>query len=130
MIWVNFKSCIDVTWLEVLERTTDVETLPLADIFGLMDAYLLQQHPLITRRLATLRMQKPKEETISEHLHRLVVEYGDSQLDDAPVQTRILLHLIRQLGASPIEEKVKAFLIEGMRVQPGRLCPAAPSCLR
>ena len=73
----------------------------MSEIFDLMDAYLLQMHPLITRRLATLRIIKPKEESISEHLHRLVVEYGDSKLDDAPVQTRILLHLIRQLGATP-----------------------------
>lgn len=118
MVWVNFKSCIDMTWLEVLQRTPGVEALPMTEVFALMEAHLLQVHPLITRRLATLRIQKPKEESISEHLHRLVVEYGDSQLDDAPVQTRILLHLIRQLGTSPTEEKVKAFLIESMRVQP------------
>ena len=118
MIWVNLKSCIDVTWLQVLQRTPGVEALSMTEIFALMEAYLLQVHPLITRRLATLRILKPKEESISEHLHRLVVEYGDSQLDDAPVQTRILLHLIGQLGSSQLEEKVKAFLIESMRVQP------------
>ena len=108
MIWVNLKSCIDVTWLQVLQRTPGVEALSMVEIFALMEAYLLQVHPLITRRLATLRILKPKEESISEHLHRLVVEYGDSQLDDAPVQTRILLHLIGQLGSSQLEEKVKA----------------------
>ena len=69
MFWVNMKSCIDVTWLQVLQRTPDVESLPMAEIFTLMEAYLLQVHPLITRRLATLRILKPKEEGIAEHLH-------------------------------------------------------------
>ena len=118
LIWVNFKSCIDTTWLEVLERTPGVASKDLVDIFKLMDTYLLQQYPLITRRLATIRIQKPKEEGIADHLHKLVTEYNDSKLDDTPVQTRILLHLIKQLGSTPVEEKVKGELIERMRVQP------------
>ena len=118
LMWVSLKACIDSTWLEILERKADIATSEMTEVFKCMEAYLLQMHPLITRRLETLRIMKPKEEPTSELLNRLMVSYHSSQLATPPVQTRCLLHCIGLLNTTPVDEKIKTYLIEKMRIDP------------
>ena len=51
-------------------------------------------------------------------MRRSYDSYLSAQLDDAPVETRALLHLITLLPSDPLSEKIEAYLMEKMRLTP------------
>ena len=91
---------------------------PLQEVFKMMQTCFLERNPLITRKLAALRITEPKEEQISDCLHRSVESYKSAYLDLAPLETRCLLHLITLLASDSLSEKIKDFSVKKMRITP------------
>ena len=83
-----------------------------------MLASYLERNPSIIQRFAALCITKSKEELISDCLHGIFDSYKSAQLDQAPIDTRCLLHLTNLLPGDNLSEKVKAHLIEKMRLTP------------
>ena len=63
MVWASFRSILDKDWVEVLSRISEK---PLQEVFKMMQTCFLERNPLITRKLAALRITEPKEEQISD----------------------------------------------------------------
>ena len=118
LVWVSLRSVVDKDWAEILARDAKIAERKLEYIFTSMDKTFLERNPIISRRLAAIRISKAKEEQISDLLHRLVEAYRSAQLDVAPLETRCLLHLVTLLPHDPISDRVRDFLIEKMRITP------------
>ena len=88
------------------------------DIIKLMLALFLEKHPLVVQRIGSLRITKEKDESISECMRRIHDAYLSAELDTAPLETLVLLHLLILLPADPLSEKVKSWLVEKMRLEP------------
>ena len=72
----------------------------------LMLSHYLEKHPLITQRIGSMRITKEKDETISDCMHRIYDCYPSAELDKAPLETLVLLHLLILLPSDPLSEKV------------------------
>ena len=73
---------------------------------------------LIVQRLSALRITKQKEEPVSDCLRRILDAYQSAELNGCPLETMALLHLVTLLPADPLSDKIKAYLVEKMRLQP------------
>ena len=65
LVWASLCSVLDRDWTNVLSRDPNINQKPFKDIFKMMQTSFLERNPLIPRRLAALRIVKPKEEQIS-----------------------------------------------------------------
>ena len=65
-----------------------------------------------------MKIRKEKEENISDIMHRINESYLSAELDKFPVETLVLLHLLTLLPSDPLSERIKAWLVEAMRVEP------------
>ena len=72
----------------------------------------------MVQRIESLRITKEKDETISDCMHRIYDSYLSAELDKAPLETLVLLHLLILLPSDPLSEKVKSWLLEKMRLEP------------
>ena len=83
-----------------------------------MLSHFLEKHPLVVQRIGSLRITKEKDETISDCMHRIYDSYLSAELDKAPLETLVLLHLLILLPSDPLSEKIKSWLVEAMRLEP------------
>ena len=83
-----------------------------------MLAAFLEKHPLVVQRINSLRITRDKDETISECMRRIYDGYLSAELDRAPLETLVLLHLLIVLPSDPLSEKIKSWLVERMRQEP------------
>ena len=95
---------IDPECDQILSRAPKIDEKNFEEIVGLMDASFLERNPLIVQRLSSLRIFKAKEESVSNCMRRIHDSYLSAQLDNAPVKTRALLHLITLLPSDPLSE--------------------------
>ena len=51
-------------------------------------------------------------------MRRIHYAYLSAELDKAPLETLVLLHLLILLPSDPLSEKVKSWLVEKMRLEP------------
>ena len=84
----------------------------------MMDKIYLERNPLIVQRLNALRIQKLNEESISECLQKIFEAYQSAELKDCPLETMSLLHLVTLLPSDTLSDRIKAHVVECMRVQP------------
>ena len=118
MVWASLCSVLDRDWTDVLSRDPNINQKPFKDIFKMMQTSFLERNPLITRKLAALKILKPKEEQMSICLYRLVEDYKSAQLDLALLETRSLLHLTILFASDALSEKIKDIFVEQMWVTP------------
>ena len=108
MIWASLRPVLDTDWVKISSRDHKISEKLFSDIFKVMQASYLERNSSIIQMLADLRITKPKEEQLSDCLHRIVESYRSAQLDLAPLTTR--------LPGDALSEKVKEYLIEKMRL--------------
>ena len=84
------------------------------DITEVMLAAFLERHPLVVQRINAMRIVKDKDESISECMRRIHDGYLSAELNKAPLETLVLLHLLILLPADPLSEKIKTWLVEKM----------------
>ena len=80
--------------------------------------FIWKKKPLIVQRLRALRVIKQKEELISDCLRRIYDTYQSAQLAGCPFETMALLYLVTLLPYDSLAEKIKAYFVEKMRLQP------------
>ena len=73
---------------------------------------------MVVQRINSFRITKHKDESISECMRRIYGAYLSAELDKAPLETLALLHLLILLPSDPLSEKIKAWLVEKMRLNP------------
>ena len=61
------------------------------------------------QQLSALRITKAKEESTSDCMRRIFDSYLSTQLNDVPVETRALLHLITLLPTDALVENYSLF---------------------
>ena len=103
---------------QILSRCPKIDEKNFEEIAELMGASFLERNPIIVQRLSSLRIFKAKEESTSDCMRRIYDSYLSAQLNDATVKTRALLHLITLLQSDPLSKKIKAYLIEKIRLTP------------
>merc|ERR1711888_115776 len=118
LVWASVRAVIDDEWTEVLSRDENIATRKLEEIHKMMDRVYLEKNPLIVQRLSALRIQKLKEEPVSECLRKIFDAYQSAELKNCPLETMALLHLVTLLPADPLSDRIKAHLVEKMRIQP------------
>ena len=84
---------IDSGWTEALDRNPKIQEMSFEEIIKLMLSHFLEKHPLGIQRIGSLRITKEKDETISDCMHRIYDSYLSAELDKAPLETLVLLHL-------------------------------------
>ena len=109
---------MDSSWTETLDRNPKIQEMSFEEIVKLMLSQFLEKHPLVVQRIGSLRITKEKDETISGCMHRIHNSYLSAELDKAPLETLVLLHLLILLPSDPLSEKVKGWLVEKMRLEP------------
>ena len=109
---------IDPEWDEILSRDMSIREKDFDQICALMQQSYLDRNPLIIQRLTALRITKAKEESVSDCMRRILDSYTSAQLGEAPLPTLALLHLMTMLPGDNLSEKIKAHLIEKMRLTP------------
>ena len=92
------------------------------NITEVMLADFLERHPLVVQRINALRIIKDKDESISDCMRRIHDGYISAELNKAPLETLVLLHLLILLPADPLSEKIKSWLVEKMRQDPNIKC--------
>ena len=118
LVWASVRAVLDGEWTEVLSRDELIATRTLDTIHKMMDKIFLEKNPLIVQRLSALRIQKLKEESISDCLRKIFDAYQSAELKDCPLETLALLHLVTLLPADPLSDRIKAHLVETMRLEP------------
>ena len=118
LVWASVRAVIDDEWTEVLSRDENIANKELEEIHRMMDRIFLEKNPLIVQRLSALRIQKLKEEPVSECLRKIFDAYQSAELKNCPLETMALLHLVTLLPADPLSDRIKAHLVEKMRIQP------------
>ena len=83
-----------------------------------MDKVYLEKNPLNVQRLGALRISKQKEELVSDCLRRILDAYQSAELNGCPLEMMALLHLVTLLPSDPLSDKIKAYLVEKMRITP------------
>lgn len=68
---MSVRAVLDDEWMEVLSRDEVIATRDLEVIHKMMDKIYLEKNPLIVQRLSALRIQKLKEEPVSECLRKI-----------------------------------------------------------
>ena len=122
MVLAAIRSVLDSGWTEILDRTPNIEKMSYDDITKLMLSAFLERHPLVVQRINSLRITKDKYENISECMRRIYDAYLSTELDKAPLETLVLLHLLILLPSDPLSEKIKLWLVERMRQEPNIKC--------
>ena len=112
MVLAAIRSVLDSGWTEILDRTLNIEKMSYDDITKLMLSAFLERHPLVVQRINSLRITKDKVENISECMRRIYDAYLSAELDKAPLETLVLLHLLILLPSDPLSEKIKSWLVE------------------
>ena len=118
LVWASVRAVIDDEWAEVLSRDENIGNRELEEIHRMMDRIFLERNPLIVQRLSALRIQKLKEEPVSECLRKIFDAYQSAELKNCPLETLALLHLVTLLPADPLSDRIKAHLVEKMRIEP------------
>ena len=108
MVLAVIRSVLDSGWTEILDRTPNIETMSYEDITKVMLAAFLERHPLVVQRINSLRITRDKDESISECMRRIYDGYLSAELDRAPLETLVLLHLLILLPSDPLSEKIKS----------------------
>ena len=109
MVLAAIRSVLDSGWTEILDRTLNIEKMSYDDITKLMLSAFLERHPLVVQRINSLRITKDKDENISECMRRIYNAYLSAELDKAPLETLVLLHLLILLPSDRLSEKIKHF---------------------
>ena len=118
LVWASVRAVLDGEWTEVLSRDEHIASRTLDTIHSMMSKIYLEKNPLIVQRLSALRIQKLKEESISDCLRKIFDAYQSAELKDCPLETLALLHLVTLLPADPLSDRIKAHLVETMRLEP------------
>ena len=111
MVWALIK-LLNPEWDQTLSRIPKIDEKSFEEIAGLMDVSFLERNPLVVQRLSSLTIFKAKEESVSDCLRRIHDSYHSGELDNAPVETRALLHLLTFLPSDPLSKKIKTYLAE------------------
>ena len=122
MVLAVIRSVLDSGWTEILDRTPGIEKMSYERITEVMLSDFLERHPLVVQRINALRIIKDKDESISECMRRIHDGYLSAELNQAPLETLVLLHLLILLPADPLSEKIKSWLVEKMRQDPNIKC--------
>ena len=117
IVYGLIRTVIDAGWTEYLDKHPNIESLSYEEIVDLMDKQFLVKNPLVSQRIKAMKIRKEKEENISDVLHRIHEAYISAELDICPVETFVLLYLLTLLPGDPLSEKIKAWLVEAMRVE-------------
>ena len=116
LVWASVRSAVDEEWADLLGR--DGEARDLDTLHGMMNRSFIERNPLIVQRLNALRIQKGTEESISETLRTIKEAYESAELQNCPLETLSLLHLVTLLPSDVLSEKVKTHIVECLRVTP------------
>ena len=108
MVWALIK-LLNPEWDQILSRIPKIDEKSFEEIAGLMDVSFLERNPLVVQRLSSLRIFKAKEESVSDCMRRIHDSYHSGELDNAPVETRALLHLLTLLPSDPLSKKIKTY---------------------
>ena len=117
-MYAALRTVIDSGWTEALDRNPKIQEMSFEEVIKLMLSHFLEKQPLVVQRIESLRITKEKDETISDCMHRIYDSYLSAELDKAPLETLVLLHLLILLPSDPLSEKVKSWLFEKMRLEP------------
>ena len=109
MIFASLRSGLVSDWTQIPGRTPSIERMTFDDMS------FLEKHPLVIQRINSLRITKDKDESISKCMRRIYNAYLSAELDKAPLETLMLLHLLILFPSDPLSEKVKSWLVEKMR---------------
>ena len=101
-MYVALRSVMDSGWTETLDRNPKIQEMSFEEIVKLMLYHFLEKHPLVVQRIESLRITKEKDETISDCMHRIYDSYLSTELDKAPLETLVLLHLLILLPSDPL----------------------------
>ena len=92
-MWASVRAVLDGEWTEVLSRDEHIASRTLDTIHSMMSKIYLEKNPLIVQRLSALRIQKLKEESISDCLRKIFDAYQSAELKDCPLETLSLIHI-------------------------------------
>ena len=112
MVLAVIRSVLDSGWTDILDRTPGIQRMSYEDITQVMLAAFLERHPLVVQRINAMRIVKDKDETISDCMRRIHDAYLSADLNKAPLETLVLLHLLILLPVDPLSEKIKSWLVE------------------
>ena len=118
MVYASLRSVLDSGWTQTLSRTPNIEKMSYEDIVKVMLNVFLEKHPLVVQIINSLSITKEKDKRFSKCMQRIYNGYLSAELDKAPLETLVLLHLLILLPSDPLSEKVKSWLIEKMRLDP------------
>ena len=104
MVWALIK-LLNPEWDQILSRIPKIDEKSFEEIAGLMDVSFLERNPLVVQGLSSLSIFKAKEESVSDCMRRIHDSYHSGELDNAPVKTRALLHLLNLLPSDPLSKK-------------------------
>ena len=116
LVWASIRSTLDEEWADLLGR--DGAARDLDTIHSKMNLSFIDRNPLIVQRLNALRIQKSSEESISETLRKIKEAYESAELQNCPLETLSLLHLVTLLPSDVLSEKVKTHIVESLRITP------------
>ena len=109
MVLAVIRSVLDSGWTEILDRAPGIEKMSYENITEVMLADFLERHTLVVHRINALRIIKDKDESISDCMRRIHYGYISAELNKAPLETLVLLHLLILHPADPLSEKIKSW---------------------
>ena len=118
MVLAVIRSVMDSGWTDILDQTPGIKDMSYEDITDVILAAFLERYPLVVQRINAMRIVKDKDETISECMRKIQDAYLSADLNNAPLETLVLLHLLILLPSDPLSEKIKSWLVEKMRQEP------------
>ena len=102
----------DPEWASRLQEIPGLKEESFPEIFEVMDNVLLQEYPIIVRRINVERKKHQSEELPTDLIMRIMQDSKTVQLEGEPLVSSVLIKVVTLLPSDPLSDKCKDFRIQ------------------